>query len=230
MIELKKLTKVYRMPGGVEVRALDNVNLTVEKGEFVAIMGASGSGKSTLLHMIGGVDAPTSGTVELDHENVHSMKPAELARFRRKKVGIIYQEYNLIPTLTVEENLVLPLLLDRKKPDRGTVEKLLEVLNLKDRRNHLPGQLSGGQQQRTAIGRILLEKPAVLLADEPTGNLDSANTAEIMNYLRKINQAGQTILMVTHDENIGQSAARRVVMRDGSIIRDSVDASKGVGA
>jgi putative ABC transport system ATP-binding protein len=230
MIELKNLTKVYRMPGGVEVRALDNVNLTVEKGEFVAIMGASGSGKSTLLHMIGGVDAPTSGTVELDHENVHSMKPAELARFRRKKVGIIYQEYNLIPTLTVEENLVLPLLLDRKKPDRGTVEKLLEVLNLKDRRNHLPGQLSGGQQQRTAIGRILLEKPAVLLADEPTGNLDSANTAEIMNYLRKINQAGQTILMVTHDENIGQSAARRLVMRDGSIIRDSVDASKGVGA
>jgi putative ABC transport system ATP-binding protein len=227
MIEIRDLTKVYQTPGGLEVRALNKVNLTVEKGEFLAIMGASGSGKSTLLHMIGCVDTPTSGTVEIDHENIHTMKPSELARFRRRKVGIIYQAYNLIPTLTVEENMILPLLLDKRTPSRETVEKLLELLGLKDRRNHFPGQLSGGQQQRTAIGRILLEKPAVLLADEPTGNLDSKNAAEILNYFRKLNKAGQTILMVTHDPSIGQAAPRHLVMKDGCIIRDT---AKGVDA
>jgi putative ABC transport system ATP-binding protein len=227
MIEIRDLTKVYQTSGGLEVRALNKVNLTVEKGEFLAIMGASGSGKSTLLHIIGCVDTPTSGTVEIDHENIHTMNPSELARFRRRKVGIIYQAYNLIPTLTVEENMILPLLLDKRTPSRDTVEKLLELLGLKDRRNHFPGQLSGGQQQRTAIGRILLEKPAVLLADEPTGNLDSKNAAEILNYFRKLNKAGQTILMVTHDPSIGQAAPRHLVMKDGCIIRDT---AKGVNA
>ena len=227
MIELTELTKVYRMPGGTEVRALDGVNLSVKEGEFVAIMGSSGSGKSTLLHMIGGVDSPTSGKVEIDREDVHKMKPSEQAVFRRRKVGIIYQAYNLIPTLTVEENIVLPMLLDRKKPGREEVERLLELLNLKDRRRHLPGQLSGGQQQRTAIGRILLEKPAVLLADEPTGNLDSANTAEILNFLGKVNEAGQTILMVTHDAGVGEIAKRKLLMKDGKIISDTLNKKAG---
>lgn len=223
MIEITELTKVYKMPGGTEVRALDGVDLSVKEGEFVAIMGSSGSGKSTLLHMIGGVDSPTSGKVEIDHENVHKMKPSEQAVFRRRKVGIIYQAYNLIPTLTVEENIVLPMLLDRKKPGQEDVERLLELLNLKDRRRHLPGQLSGGQQQRTAIGRILLEKPAVLLADEPTGNLDSANTTEILNFLGKVNEAGQTILMVTHDAGVGEIAKRKLLMKDGKIISDTMN-------
>lgn len=227
MIKLTKLTKIYQMPGGADVRALDNVNLSVEKGEFVAIMGSSGSGKSTLLHMIGGVDTPTSGTVEIDQENVHKMKPSGQAAFRRRKVGIIYQAYNLIPTLTVEENIVLPLLLDRKKPGQEEVERLLELLNLQDRRRHLPGQLSGGQQQRTAIGRILLEKPAVLLADEPTGNLDSANTAEILNFLGKVNETGQTILMVTHDAGVGEIAGRKLLMQDGRIISDTLHNKAG---
>lgn len=222
MIEITKLTKIYKMPGGAEVRALDKVDLSMKKGEFVAVMGSSGSGKSTLLHMIGGVDVPTSGKVEIDGENVHKMKPSGLAAFRRRKVGIIYQAYNLIPTLTVEENIILPLLLDRRKPKREEVEKLLELLNLKDRRRHLPGQLSGGQQQRTAIGRILLEKPAVLLADEPTGNLDSANTMEILNFFSKINEEGQTILMVTHDAGVGSFAKRKLLMKDGKIISDTL--------
>lgn len=222
MIRLTELTKVYKMPDGTDVLALDKVNLSVEQGEFVAVMGSSGSGKSTLLHMIGGVDNPTTGKVEIDGENIHRLKPAEQAVFRRRKVGIIYQAYNLIPTLTVEENIILPLLLDRKKPDPEEVEKLLELLGLKDRRRHLPGQLSGGQQQRTAIGRILLEKPAVLLADEPTGNLDSANTAEILNFFEKINSAGQTILMATHDTGAGQAAGRKLSMRDGKIVSDTV--------
>lgn len=222
MIEITGLTKVYKMPGSIKVRALDKVDLSVEKGEFVALMGSSGSGKSTLLHMIGGVDIPTSGKVVIDGENVHKMKPSEQAVFRRRKVGIIYQAYNLIPTLTVEENIILPLLLDRKKPKREDVEKLLELLSLKDRRRHLPGQLSGGQQQRTAIGRILLEKPAVLLADEPTGNLDSANTMEILNFLEKINEEGQTILMVTHDAGVGGTAKRKLLMKDGKIISDTL--------
>ncbi len=221
MIEIRGLTKVYKMPGGMKVKALDGVNLSVERGEFAAVMGSSGSGKSTLLHIIGGVDNPTSGKVEIDGENVHKMKPSEQAAFRRRKVGIIYQAYNLISTLTVEENMILPLLLDKRKPAREEVEKLLELLGLKDRRRHLPGQLSGGQQQRTAIGRILLEKPEVLLADEPTGNLDSANTMEIMNFLGKINESGQTILLVTHDAGVGEAAKRKLLMKDGKIVSDT---------
>lgn len=221
MIEIRGLTKVYKMPSGMKVKALDGVNLSVERGEFAAVMGSSGSGKSTLLHIIGGVDNPTSGKVEIDGENVHKMKPSEQAAFRRRKVGIIYQAYNLISTLTVEENMILPLLLDKRKPAREEVEKLLELLGLKDRRRHLPGQLSGGQQQRTAIGRILLEKPEVLLADEPTGNLDSANTMEIMNFLGKINESGQTILLVTHDAGVGEAAKRKLLMKDGKIVSDT---------
>lgn len=221
MIEIRGLTKVYKMPGGMKVKALDGVNLSVERGEFAAVMGSSGSGKSTLLHIIGGVDNPTSGKVEIDGENVHKMNPSEQAAFRRRKVGIIYQAYNLISTLTVEENMILPLLLDKRKPEREEVEKLLELLGLKDRRRHLPGQLSGGQQQRTAIGRILLEKPEVLLADEPTGNLDSANTMEIMNFLGKINESGQTILLVTHDAGVGEAAKRKLLMKDGKIVSDT---------
>lgn len=222
MIEIIGLTKVYKMPGGVKVRALDGVDLSVERGEFAAVMGSSGSGKSTLLHVIGGVDVPTSGRVEIDGENIHKMKPSEQAAFRRRKVGIIYQAYNLIPTLTVEENIVLPMLLDKRKPMREDVEKVLELLGLQDRRRHLPGQLSGGQQQRTAIGRILMGKPEVLLADEPTGSLDSANTMEIMNFLSKINELGQTILLVTHDEGVGGSAKRKLLMKDGKIISDTM--------
>lgn len=219
MIETKNLTKIYKMSKDVAVRALDKVNLTVEKGEFLAIMGSSGSGKSTLLHMIAGVDIPTSGSVLIEGTDIHKLSPARQAEFRRRKVGIIYQAYNLIPTLTVEENIILPRLLDRKPPAREQVDELLELLRLKDRRKHLPGQLSGGQQQRTAIGRVLLEKPAVLLADEPTGNLDSENTEEILRLLKEANQVyGQTILVVTHDPLVGSIAGRQVSMRDGSFV------------
>lgn len=219
MIETKNLTKIYKMSRDVTVRALDKVNLTVEKGEFLAIMGSSGSGKSTLLHMIAGVDVPTSGSVLIEGTDIHKLSPSRQAEFRRRKVGIIYQAYNLIPTLTVEENIILPRLLDRKPPAREQVDELLELLRLKDRRKHLPGQLSGGQQQRTAIGRVLLEKPAVLLADEPTGNLDSENTEEILRLLKEANQVyGQTILVVTHDPLVGSIAGRQVSMRDGSFV------------
>ena len=219
MIETKNLTKIYKMSKDVAVRALDKVNLTVEKGEFLAIMGSSGSGKSTLLHMIAGVDVPTSGSVLIEGTDIHKLTPSRQAEFRRRKVGIIYQAYNLIPTLTVEENIILPRLLDRKPPAQEQVDELLELLQLKDRRKHLPGQLSGGQQQRTAIGRVLLEKPAVLLADEPTGNLDSENTEEILRLLQEANQMyGQTILVVTHDPLVGSIAKRRVSMRDGSFV------------
>lgn len=219
MIETKNLTKIYKMSKDVAVRALDKVNLTVEKGEFLAIMGSSGSGKSTLLHMIAGVDVPTSGSVLIEGTDIHKLSPSRQAEFRRRKVGIIYQAYNLIPTLTVEENIILPRLLDRKPPAREQVDELLELLRLKDRRKHLPGQLSGGQQQRTAIGRVLLEKPAVLLADEPTGNLDSENTEEILRLLKEANQVyGQTILVVTHDPLVGSMAGRQVSMRDGSLV------------
>lgn len=219
MIEIKNLTKIYKMSKDVTVRALDKVNLTVEKGEFLAIMGSSGSGKSTLLHMIAGVDVPTSGSVLIEGTDIHKLSPARQAEFRRRKVGIIYQAYNLIPTLTVEENIILPRLLDRKPPAREQVNELLELLRLKDRRKHLPGQLSGGQQQRTAIGRVLLEKPAVLLADEPTGNLDSENTEEILRLLKEANQVyGQTILVVTHDPLVGRIAGRQVSMRDGNFV------------
>lgn len=221
MIEIKNLSKVYKMHGGIHINALNKVNLTVGDGEFLAIMGSSGSGKSTLLHMIAAVDVPTSGSVIIEGSNIHKLKHSEQAALRRRKVGIIYQAYNLIPTLTVEENLILPMVLDKRCPPKEDVENMLELLQLKDRRRHLPGQLSGGQQQRTAIGRVLLENPSVLLADEPTGNLDSRNSEEIMQLLSKANKTfGQTILLVTHDMAVGKMAKRKVVMSDGKIISD----------
>lgn len=221
MIEITGLSKVYQLSKEIQVKALNNVSLSVKDGEFLAIMGSSGSGKSTLLHLIGGVDTPTSGKVEIDQENIQKMKPSEMAAFRRRKVGIIYQAYNLISTLTVEENMALPLLLDKRTPGHEEMEKLLETLNLKEQRRHLPGQLSGGQQQRVAIGRILMKKPSVILADEPTGNLDSTNTRDILEVLKKINASGKTILMVTHDENVGKTAGRKLLMKDGKIVSDS---------
>lgn len=219
MVEIKKLSKVYKMSNSEAVRALDNISLSVQDGEFVAIMGSSGSGKSTLLHMIACVDVPTSGTVLIDGVNIHKIPAREQAVLRRQKIGIIYQSYNLIPTLTVEENIILPLLLDKRVPDKEELEKLLELLQLQDRRKHLPNQLSGGQQQRTAIGRVLLEKPSVLLADEPTGNLDSRNTEEVMKILQDANEKnGQTILLITHDEQIGNMAKRKIILKDGRIL------------
>ena len=221
LIQVSGIKKVYKMSGNVRVNALNGVSFRVERGAFIAIMGTSGSGKSTLLHLIAGVDTPTSGTVRIDGQDIHRLKPSGKARLRRRSVGIIYQDYNLIPTLTVEENIILPILLDRRKPDKGEVERLLELLQLKDRRRHLPGQLSGGQQQRTAIGRVLLEKPSVLLADEPTGNLDSQNTEEVLGLLRKANRdLGQTILLVTHDISAGRVAGRQIIMSDGRILSD----------
>lgn len=227
MIEITELSKIYRLSKDTEVKALNHVSLSVGDGEFLAIMGPSGSGKSTLLHIIGGVDFPTSGKVVVDHEDVQNLKPSKMAVFRRRKVGIIYQAYNLIPTLTVEENMALPLLLDKRTPKSEEMERILETLDLKDRRRHLPGQLSGGQQQRVAVGRILMEKPSVILADEPTGNLDNANTGEILKILQKINAAGQTILVVTHDENVGLAAGRSLRMQDGKIVYDSQKQKKG---
>lgn len=218
MIKIENLTKIYKMSEDISVIALNEINLTVEKGEFLAIMGSSGSGKSTLLHMVAGVDTPTSGSITVEGINIHKLTPSEQAIFRRRKVGVIYQTYNLIPTLTVEENMILPLLLDKKDIEKEDLENLLELLQLKDRRKHLPNQLSGGQQQRTAIGRVLLQRPSVLLADEPTGNLDSQNTEEVLHLLRQANESyGQTIMLVTHDTQVAKLAKRQINMKDGKI-------------
>ena len=218
MIKIDNLTKIYKMSENVSVIALNEINLTVEKGEFLAIMGSSGSGKSTLLHMVAGVDTPTSGNITVEVININKLTPSEQAIFRRRKVGVIYQTYNLIPTLTVEENMILPLLLDKKDVKKEELENLLELLQLKDRRKHLPNQLSGGQQQRTAIGRVLLQRPSVLLADEPTGNLDSQNTEEVLHLLCQANESyGQTIMLVTHDTQVSKLAKRQINMKDGKI-------------
>lgn len=220
LIQVSGIKKVYKMSGNVRVNALNGVSFRVERGEFIAIMGTSGSGKSTLLHLIAGVDTPTSGTVRIDGQDIHRLKPSGKARLRRRSVGIIYQDYNLIPTLTVEENIILPILLDRRKPDKGEVERLLELLQLKDRRRHLPGQLSGGQQQRTAIGRVLLEKPSVLLADEPTGNLDTSTSQDVLGLLKvTARKFEQTIAMITHNEEIAQMADRIIRIEDGKILK-----------
>ena len=205
------------------VRALDNVSFSVEKGEFVAIVGPSGSGKSTLLHILGGVDTATSGTVIIDKTDISTLDETALAIFRRRQIGLIYQFYNLIPILTVEENLTLPLLLDGRKPDKARVNDIIQKLGLSNRLNHLPNQLSGGQQQRVAIGRALINNPALLLADEPTGNLDSENSREIISLLRKFNKEfNQTVIMITHDERIALSADRVIAIEDGRITRDEV--------
>lgn len=226
ILEVKNLNKVYGT-GETKVHALRDVSFSVEKGEFVAIIGPSGSGKSTLLHILGGVDAPTNGTVLIGDTNIAELDETALAIFRRRQIGLIYQFYNLIPILNVEENLTLPLLLDGRKPDSKQVSDLLEVLGLRDRLTHLPNQLSGGQQQRVSIGRALINNPALLLADEPTGNLDSENSREILRLLRKFNQEqNQTVIIITHDERIAMAADRVIAIEDGKIARDERNAGR----
>lgn len=207
-----------------EVYALNNVSFNVKKGEFVAIIGASGSGKSTLLHIIGGVDTLTSGSIIIDGTDITKLDNDKMAIFRRKNIGIIYQFYNLLPILNVKENITLPCELDGKKPSSEDVEELIKTLGLEERKNHLPNQLSGGQQQRVAIGRALINKPAIILADEPTGNLDSKSSGEIIKLLKLSNEKyNQTILLVTHDEKIAKEAGRIVEIKDGKIVRDEIN-------
>lgn len=207
--------------GESEVAALKGIDLSVEKGEFVAIVGASGSGKSTLLHILGSVDRPTKGTVMIDGVDIGGLSAADAAIFRRRKVGLVYQFYNLIPALTVEKNILMPMLLDKRKPDPEYFEKIIGTLGLKDKMESLPNQLSGGQQQRTAIARSLIYRPAILLADEPTGNLDRKNSGEIMDLLKLFNRNfKQTILLITHDERVALEADRIVTIEDGRIISD----------
>jgi putative ABC transport system ATP-binding protein len=222
ILKVEHLSKIYGQ-GENEVRALDDVSFSVEKGQFVAIIGPSGSGKSTLLHILGGVDRPTSGKVWLEGQDVFAQNEEQLAIFRRRQVGLIYQFYNLIPVLDVTENITLPVLLDGRKVNGERLQKLLETLNLTDRAHHLPNQLSGGQQQRVSIGRALMNAPAVVLADEPTGNLDSKNSQEIVELLKKSNREyGQTLIVITHDESIALQADRLLAIEDGHIVRDEV--------
>ena len=220
ILEIRNLCKVYGT-GETKVEALKNVAFDVEQGEFVAIVGPSGSGKSTLLHILGGVDSLTSGEVIISGTDISRLNEEKLAIFRRRQIGLIYQFYNLIPILNVEENMTLPILLDGRKPDQELLANLVEKLGLRDRLNHLPNQLSGGQQQRVSIGRALMNHPALLLADEPTGNLDSANSREIVSLLRKFNKENkQTVIIITHDERIALSADRVITIEDGRITRD----------
>ncbi len=220
ILQVENLTKTYGK-GDAAVTALNSVSFSVEKGEFVAIVGASGSGKSTLMHLIGGVERPTSGTVTVDGMNIFTLDESKLAIFRRRNIGLIYQFYNLIPTLTAEENVILPYLLDNRKPDPKKLTEILSLLGLAERKNHLPGQLSGGQQQRVSIGRALINDPAVILADEPTGNLDSQRSRSILELLKLSNrQFNQTLLVITHDEKIALQADRVLTLEDGNIVRD----------
>lgn len=220
LLRVENLTKIYGK-GENEVRALDGVSFTVEKGEHVAIVGPSGSGKSTLLHILGGVDRPTSGSVYLNGRSVFSGSEDQLAIFRRREVGLIYQFYNLIPVLNVRENMTLPVLLDGRKVNEERLDRLLAVLDLKGREKHLPNQLSGGQQQRVSIGRALMNQPGIVLADEPTGNLDSKNSQEIVELLKLFNREyGQTLIIITHDEHIALQAKRIMTVEDGRITRD----------
>ncbi len=221
ILEIKNLCKVYGS-GETRVDALKDVTFDVEQGEFVAIVGPSGSGKSTLMHILGGVDVPTSGIVNIAGTDIGQLDETKLAIFRRRNIGLIYQFYNLIPILNVEENMTLPILLDGKKPDKKLLDDIVEKLGMKDRLAHLPNQLSGGQQQRVSIGRALMNHPALLLADEPTGNLDSENSKEIISLLRKFNKENnQTVIIITHDERIALSADRVITIEDGRITRDS---------
>lgn len=216
------LSKTYGS-GLTRVTALNNINLSIEKGQFVAIVGASGSGKSTLLHLLGGVDRPTSGKIEIEDTDIASLNETELAIFRRRKVGLIYQFYNLIPTLTVKKNILLPMLLDGRKPDEHQFHEIVYTLGLDNRLDHLPSQLSGGQQQRVAIGRSLIYRPAILLADEPTGNLDRKNTDETIELLKLSNKKfNQTILLITHNDKIALEADRIITMEDGNVVSDEV--------
>lgn len=222
ILEVTNLCKTYGKDD-IMVKALDNVSFSVEKGEFLAIIGPSGSGKSTLLHILGGVDVPTSGSVVINQTDISNLDETALAIFRRRQIGLIYQFYNLIPILTVQENLTLPLLLDGRKPDKKQIDTLVKRLGLENRLDHLPNQLSGGQQQRVSIGRALVNNPALMLADEPTGNLDSENSKEIISLLRQFNKEfNQTVIIITHDEKIANSADRVITIEDGKITGDEV--------
>ena len=222
ILRVENLTKIYGK-GENEVRALDGVSFSVNKGEFIAVIGPSGSGKSTLLHILGGVDRPTSGRVLMDGKDVYAQNEEQLAIFRRRQVGLIYQFYNLIPVLNVTENITLPVLMDGQKVNSDRLKELITTLGLTGRENHLPNQLSGGQQQRVSIGRALMNAPAVVLADEPTGNLDSKNSKEIVDLLKVSNEKyGQTLIVITHDESIALQADRIISIDDGKITRDEV--------
>lgn len=222
ILKIENLSKIYGK-GETAVKALDNVSFSIKKGEFVAIIGPSGSGKSTLLHMLGGVDRPTSGKVLVDNTDIYQLNETQLAIFRRRQIGLIYQFYNLIPVLTVEENITLPLLLDEHKVDKKQFSEVVKILNLKNRLTHLPNQLSGGQQQRVSIGRALISHPAIMLADEPTGNLDSKNSSEIIDLLKMFNKNyNQTLIVITHDERIALQADRVITIEDGRIANDEV--------
>lgn len=222
ILRVENLTKIYGADD-IKVTALDNINLSINKGEFVSIIGSSGSGKSTLLHMLGGVDKPSNGKVFIEGTDISSMNETESAIFRRRKVGLIYQFFNLIPTLTVEKNILLPMLLDGVKPKKEEFNRIVGMLGLEKRLNHFPSQLSGGQKQRTAIGRSLIYRPSIILADEPTGNLDTENTKSIVEMLIKSNKEyNQTIIMITHDDKIAYCADRVITIGDGRIVSDEV--------
>jgi putative ABC transport system ATP-binding protein len=222
ILKVEHLSKQYGT-GETAVKALDDVSFSIEKGEFVAIIGPSGSGKSTLLHMLGGVDRPTDGKVFVDNTDIYQLNETQLAIFRRRQIGLVYQFYNLIPVLSVEENITLPLLLDEQKVDDKQLKNIVKALNLESRMGHLPNQLSGGQQQRVSIGRALINNPAIMLADEPTGNLDSKNSSEIIELLKMFNRTyKQTLLIITHDERIALQADRIIAIEDGRIIRNEV--------
>ena len=222
LLRVENLSKSYGK-GEAKVDALKNINLSIKKGEFIAIVVPSGSGKSTLLHLLGGVDKPTSGNVFINDINIYDLKEKDLAIFRRRNVGLIYQFYNLIPVLTVKENILLPAELDNRKIDKEYLEDLLKTLDLKERENHLPSELSGGQQQRTSIGRALINRPSIVLADEPTGNLDSKNSKEIVELLKvSVKKYNQTLIMITHDTNIALQADRVITIEDGIIKSDEV--------
>lgn len=220
VLKVENLSKIYGK-GDNKVEALKNINLSINKGEFVSIVGASGSGKSTLLHLLGGLDRPTSGKVIIDGESIYDYKEEKLAIFRRRKVGFIFQFFNLIPVLDVEENIALPALLDNDKVDKKYLGEIIEVLGLNDRKTHLPSELSGGQQQRVSIGRALLNKPSIILADEPTGNLDSKNSKEVIELLKfTARKYNQTLILITHDVNIASMADRVITIQDGEIVAD----------
>ncbi|AYA74473.1 ABC transporter ATP-binding protein [Bacillus sp. Y1] len=222
ILRIENLSKVYGK-GETAVKALDDVSFSINKGEFVAIIGPSGSGKSTLLHLLGGVDRPTSGKVFVDNTDIYDLNETQLAIFRRRQIGLIYQFYNLIPILTVEENITLPLLLDGHQVDKKQFEEIVSILNIQNRLMHLPNQLSGGQQQRVSIGRALISNPALMLADEPTGNLDSKNSEEIIDLLKRFNKTyQQTLIVITHDERIALQADRVIAIEDGKITKDEV--------
>ncbi|WP_211745669.1 ABC transporter ATP-binding protein [Paenibacillus sp. Marseille-Q4541] len=222
ILKIEHLSKTYGK-GETAVKALDDVSFTIKKGEFVAIIGPSGSGKSTMLHLLGGVDRPTSGKVFIDNTDIYNLDETQLAIFRRRQIGLIYQFYNLIPVLTVEENITLPLLLDEHKVDQKQFADTVKLLNLENRLHHLPNQLSGGQQQRVSIGRALISNPSIMLADEPTGNLDSKNSSDIIDLLKMFNKTyNQTLIVITHDERIALQADRVITIEDGRVAKDEV--------